>query len=160
MQIAQCHRSELVQACLKWPRGWWLQDVFWGVGGAASKQGCSRNGILCWWQAVGKIGTRLKRPNHRIWTQDFLAGSRVWNLQNFLCWLCSCLCDCTAALSDRSCERVEQFRCDVSPAFYFIYLFFTKYYNADKMAILEGDIDFFSPILFCDRASVVAFLYA
>lgn len=128
MQIVQCHRSELVQACLKWPL--WLVTSRCFLG-AASKQGCSRNRVLCWWQAVGKIGTRLERPNHRIWTLEFLAGSRVWNLQNFLCWWCSCLCACTAALSDRSCERrqegwterVGQFRYDVLPEFFSFFIY-------------------------------------
>lgn len=103
----------------------------------------------------GKTGMRLERPNHRIWAQGFLAGSRVWNLQNFLCWLYSCLCACTAVLSDSSCERrlegcmegVEEFRCQ-----YFASIC-TKYHNADKTAELVGDNDF----SFSDRTSVTLF---
>lgn len=90
------------------------------------KLGCSR--VLCWWQAESGWGggwNDTQEANHRIWAQVFLAGSRVWNSQNFLCWCCSCLCAYTMVLSDSSSERrlegwierTEEFRCDVLPVF-------------------------------------------
>lgn len=119
---------------------------FWELhpNGDAAGTGSSAGGR----RGEGWNGTQeAKSPN-----LGFLAGSRVWNLQNFLCWLYSCLCVCTTVLSDSSCERrqgscmegVEEFRCQCFASIC------TKYYSPAKTAELVGDNDF----SFCDRTSV------
>lgn len=122
MQIAQCTGSELVW---RYP----IAGDFKMFTGSFIQTGMQQEqGPLLVAGGVGGVGgdwneTReAKSPNLG---PGFLAGIRVWNLQNFLCWLCSCFWACTTVMSDSSSERrlegwmegVEEVRRDVLPAF-------------------------------------------
>lgn len=143
IQIAQCHRSELVPTCLKWPHSRWLQDVFWelhpnrAAAGTGSSAGGRRRGLGGggdWnetWAAKspnlgpGFFGRQQSVKFYRISYVGCAAASVP------VPWYCQ-----TVALREDEdwIERVEERRCDAS--------FCTKYYNADKMTQLVGDTDF------------------